>query len=433
MKSKKNRFKELVLGIRGQELFRKPLFYLSILGPGLIATAAGNDAGGIATYAVAGAQFGVAFLWLIIPLTIGMYIVQEMAARLGAATGKGFSDLVRENFDLRATVFMMGLLTIANTAVVISNFIGMAAALELFGVSKFISIPILTGVIWWLVVKGTYTKVERLFMLMAAAMLSYVAAAILSKPNWTDVAHNLVIPHLSYAPSYISLLIAFVGTTIAPYMQIYAQSAVVERGITMSDFKLEKIDTLVGTILSNLITLFIVIATAYTLYPAGIKIESAAEAAKALTPFAGIYAPMLFGLGLFGASILAASVISLTTCFALSDAFGWESGVNRSLDEAPVFYTFFTVLLFIAAVITLTASVSLIQLLLNLQILNGILLPFELLFMLKLANNKQVMGKHVNGKIFNFGAWVTTIGVSGAAILYIVSTFFQALKSVFGF
>lgn len=420
---------KIIKSIRSRLFARGPLFLLTILGPGLIATAAGNDAGGIATYAVAGARFGLQFLWLIIPLTVGMYIVQEMASRLGAATGKGFSDLVRENFDLRATVFMMALLTLANAAVVVSNFIGMAAALELFGITKYASIPVLTGVIWWMVVKGSYTKVEKIFIFMSSGLLSYIAAALLAKPLWGEVLHNTVVPHMSFKADYISLLIAFIGTTIAPYMQMYAQSAIVERGITMSDFKMARLDILFGVVFSNIVTVFIIVATASTLFPAGIRIDSAAEAAQALVPFAGVYAQYLFGIGLFGASVLASSVISLTTCFALANAFGWESGVNRNFEDAPIFYSIFTILILVAAAITLIASVSLIQVLLNLQILNGLLLPFELYFMLKLANNKSIMGRHVNTRTFNIAAWTTTIIVGSAAVLYIASAGWGLISS----
>src|SRR3989344_8614835 len=305
-----------------------PLSFFTLLGPGLVATAAGNDAGGIATYAVAGASFGLKFLWLIIPITIALYIVQEMSARLGAATGKGFSDLVRENFDLRATIFMMALLFVANASVVVSNFIGMAAALELFGITKYISIPILTIIIWWMIVKGTYAKVEKIFILMSGVFISYIISSFLARPNWPEVMHDFVTPSISFEPSFIALLIAFVGTTIAPYMQMYAQSAVVERGITMSDLKFEKIDTFLGIFFSNAVSFFIIVATAYTLFTNNIHIDTAADAALALAPVAGHFAQFLFGIGLFGASVLAASVISLTTSFALCNAFGWESGIN---------------------------------------------------------------------------------------------------------
>src|SRR3989344_287984 len=399
-----------------------PLSFFTLLGPGLVATAAGNDAGGIATYAVAGASFGLKFLWLIIPITIALYIVQEMSARLGAATGKGFSDLIRENFDLRTTVFMMVLLFVANAAVVVSNFAGMAAAFELFGISKYISIPIITSVIWWLIVKGTYNKVEKVFIAMSGILLSYVIAAFFAKPDWSAVTRSIFVPSFSTQPTYLALLVAFVGTTIAPYMQMYAQSAVVERGITMKDYRTEKIDTFVGVFFSNVVALFIIIATAFTLFPRGISIESAADAALALSPLAGKFAEVLFGLGLLGASLLASSVISLTTAFSVCNAFGWESGVNRSLEEAPIFYALFTILIVMSATITLTPSISLIKLLLNLQVLNGILLPFELIFMMKLINKHELMGKHTNGKIYNLFAWATTIGVGVAALLYIVST-----------
>ncbi len=409
------------------------LKYLMILGPGLVATAAGNDAGGIATYAVAGAQFGLKFLWLLIPLTIGLYIVQEMSARLGAVTGKGFSDLIRENFSLRTTVFMMIILFVANAGVVVSNFAGMAASFEMFGISKYISVPLISIFLWWIIVKGNYHKVEKLFILMSTILLSYIAAALFAKPYWGEVAINIVKPSFSFSPGYIGLLIAFVGTTIAPYMQMYAQSSVVEKGITMSTYKFERIDTLIGCVFSNIVTLFIIIATAYTLYPAGIKIESASDAAKALVPFAGNFAKILFGVGLLGASMLAAAVISLTTSFSVCNAFGWECGVNRNLEEAPIFYSLFTILIVMSATITLSPAISLIQLLLSLQVLNGILLPVELLFIMKLINNKTLMGKYTNHKVFNFSAWTITILVSICALLYIFMELFRIVSPLIKF
>lgn len=398
---------------------RNPFFYLAFLGPGLIATAAGNDAGGIATYSTAGARFGLTLMWIMIPLTIGFIFVQELAARLGAATGKGFSDLVRENFDIRATVFMMTLLLLGNAGLVVSEFAGIAAAMELFGISKYIAVPVAAITVWWLIVKGSYHKVEKIFLLMSGVLLSYVLTAFIVKPDWIEVGRSLFRPSISTDPTYFKFLVALIGTTIAPFMQVYAQSAVVEKGITMNDFHLERIDTLVGTLFANLVAAFIIIGTAATLFPAGIKIETAAEAAQALMPFAGQYSHILFGVGLLGASMLAAGVVPLTTAFALSNAFGWESGVNRKLDDAPVFYAIFTFLLVLGATITLSPAISLINLLVSLQVVNGLLLPIQLLFMAKLANNKPLMGKHRNGVMMNVILYSTIVVVSIAAILYL--------------
>lgn len=404
------------------KFWKNPIFFLAFLGPGLIATAAGNDAGGIATYAAAGARFGYSFLWIMVPLTIGFILVQEMSARLGAATGKGFSDLVRENFDLRITVLVMFLLFLGNAGLVVSEFAGIAAALELFGVTKYVSIPISACFVWWLIVKGNYHKVEKIFLLMSGLLLSYIITTFLAKPNWSEVAISFVKPTLNFQPEFSKFLLALIGTTIAPFMQIYAQSSVVEKGITMKDFKYEKIDTLVGTLFANLVAVFIIIATASTLFPLGIRIDSAKEAALALTPLAGNFAQILFGIGLLGASLLAAGVVPLTTAFAVSNAFGWESGVNRSLDEAPIFYGIFTFLIVLSATITLSPAISLINLLVSLQVVNGLLLPIQLIFMVKLANNHMLMGKYRNTKLFNVIIILTIIGVSLASLLYLANT-----------
>lgn len=398
-------------------LLRLPL--LAILGPGLIAAAAGNDAGGIATYSIAGAKYGYAMLWIMVPLTVGFMIVQEMSARLGAATGKGFSDLVRENFSLHATAFMMSILFLANTGIVVSEFVGIAASLEIFGVSKYISIPIAALVVWWLIVKGNYPKVEKLFLLMSGVLLSYVFAAFLVKPDWLAIGRSFMRPTIPNDPGFLTFTVAVIGTTIAPFMQIYAQSSVVEKGITMAEFKFVRIDTIIGTLFANLVAIFIIITTAATLFPQGIAIETAKDAAQALVPFAGNFAEILFGVGLLGASLLAAGVVPLTTSFALANAFGWESGVNRSFDQAPIFYAIFTFLIVLSATITLSPAVSLIKLLVGFQIVNGILLPIQLYFMMQLANNKTLMGKHANSRLFNVFAWGTTLAVSAAAIMFL--------------
>lgn len=406
-----------------------PLSFLGFLGPGLIATAAGNDAGGIATYAVAGATYGYATLWIMVVLTFGFIMVQEMAARLGAASGKGFSDLVRENFDLRATIFVMTLLFLGNIGLVVSEFAGIAASLEMFGVSKYLSVPITAFFIWWLIVKGSYHKVERVFLLMSGILLSYVLAAILAKPDWVDVGMHAITPTILPNVGFLTLTVALIGTTIAPFMQVFAQTAVVEKGITMSDFKYERWDTLVGTIFANMVAVFIIIATGSTLFKSGIRIESAADAALALAPVAGQFSTILFAVGLLGASLLAAGVVPLTTAFALTNAFGWESGVNRTLEEAPVFYAIFTFLIVMGATIVLSPAISLIKLLVGLQVVNGLLLPIQLIFMMKLANNHAVMGRHTNSKLFNVGMWITIVSVSTAALLFVGSFAINLLRA----
>jgi len=409
-----------------------PFTILAILGPGLIATAAGNDAGGIATYASAGAHFGLSVLWIMTFLTVGFVLIQEMAARLGAATGKGFSDLIRENFSLRMTVFMMSLLLLGNIGLVVSEFAGIAASLELLGITKYISVPVGAVVIWFLIVKGNYPKVEKIFLLMSGFLLSYIFAAILAKPDWNSVAINLIRPSVSPDPEFFLFTVALIGTTIAPFMQVFAQSAVVEKGITMSDFKYTRIDTLIGTLFANLVAIFIIIATASTLFPAGIRIDTAADAATALVPFAGEFARILFALGLLGASLLAAGVVPLTTSFALANAFGWEAGINRSFEEAPIFYAMFTFIIVLSATIVLSPALSLIKLLVGLQVVNGLLLPIQLYFMLKLANNKNLMGKHVNPVWFNSIVIITMIVVTVAVFLFLGSSIVTLFQSYSG-
>lgn len=402
---------------------RHPLIFLSFIGPGLIAAAAGNDAGGIATYSIAGARFGYKLLWIMLPLTLGFTLVQEMSARLGAATGKGFSDLVREQFSIRATVAMMFMLLIGNAGLVVSEFAGIAAALELFGISKYIGVPIAALFVWLLITRGSYHKVEKVFLLMSSALLGYIVAAFLAKPNWGEVATHLFVPSFTFNHEYLKYTLALIGTTIAPFMQVYAQSSVVEKGITMSDYKYEMVDTAIGTVLANMIAVFIIVATATTLFPVGIAITTAGEAAQALAPFAGSFATILFGVGLLGASLVAAGVVPLTTSFALSNAFGWESGVNRKLEEAPLFYAVFTFLIVLAATIILSPAISLINLLVSLQLINGFLLPIQLVYMIILANNKSIMGRHTNSRLFNIGIITTAVLVSLASIAYLVSLF----------
>ena len=401
--------------------------FLAIIGPGLIATAAGNDAGGIATYAVAGARFGLELLWIMLPLTIAFVLVQEMAVRLGAVTGKGFSDLVRENFPIKATVLMMFLIFVSNAGLVVSEFLGIAAALELFGVSKYIGVPISAIFIWWLVTKGNYHKVEKLFLLMSAVLLSYIIAPFLLKINAYHVLNSFVVPSLPKSPGALAMVVGLVGTTIAPFMQIYAQAAVVEKGITTTDLKLERFDSLIGTLFANLVAVFIIITTASTLFPNQIGIETAGEAAMALAPLAGDFAKILFGIGLLGASLLAAGVVPLTTSFALTDAFGWEAGVNRTLDEAPIFYAIFTFLIVLSATITLSPAISIIKLLLSLQVLNGILLPIQLFFMLKLANDKRLMGNYRNSLVFNIIVTSATVIIGVAGIVFVGQTLFSLI------
>ena len=416
-------------GVRKVAPWKRILPYLAILGPGMITANAGNDAGGIATFASVGAEFGYQLLWVLIPITISLGIVQEMCARMGAITGKGLADLVREQFGVRWTALIMLALLIANAGVTVSEFVGIAAATELFGVPRFISVPFAAILIWWLIVKGSYQRVERAFLLMSLVFLGYIVSAFLSKPEWSEVAVGLARPTFRFEQAFLFSFVAIVGTTISPYMQVFVQSSVVEKGVTEEDYTKTKADVWIGNIFSSLIVFFIVVSTAATLHKFGIDVETAADAARALSPLAGRYAELLFGIGLFGASMLAAGVLPLATAYSISEALGFEKGVSRSFKEAPIFLGTFTFLVAVGASIAVIPNLPLIRVLLVTQVINGLLLPFVLFAILRLVNNKELMGSRVNGPLYNVAAWLTAIIVTALSILYLLTTLFpNALK-----
>lgn len=416
-------------GVRNVTPRKRVLGYLAILGPGMITANAGNDAGGIATFASVGAQHGYRLLWILIPITISLGLVQEMCARMGAVTGKGLADLIRERFGVRWTALVMLALLIANGGVTVSEFVGIAAATELFGIPRFISVPLAAVSIWWLVVKGSYQRVERVFLLMTLVFLGYIASAFLARPDWGTVAVELVRPSFSLDQAYLFTLVAIVGTTISPYMQVYIQSSVVEKGVTPENYRRTRTDVWVGTIFAILIVFFIVISTAATLHRQHIQINTAADAARALRPLAGSYAEALFAVGLFGASMLAAGVLPLATAYSVSEALGFEKGVSRSFREAPIFIGIFTFLVAVGAAIAVLPNLPLIQVLLVTQVINGLLLPVILFAVLRLVNDKEIMGAHVNGPLYNVAAWLTAILVTALSLLLILVTLFPGLFS----
>ncbi len=395
----------------------------------MIAASAGNDAGGIATFSAVGAEQGYHLLWVLIPITISLGLVQEMCARMGAVTGKGLADLVRERFGVRWTAFVMLALLIANAGVTVSEFVGIAAATELFGVPRFLSVPLSAIGIWWLVVKSSYQRVERVFLLMSLVFLGYIVSAFLAKPDWTAVAVGLAKPSFSLEYGYLFTFVAVVGTTISPYMQVYVQSSVVEKGVTPENYGRTKMDVWVGTILAILVVFFIAVSTAATLHKHGLHIESAADAARALEPFAGPYAEKLFAIGLFGASMLAAGVLPLATAYSISEALGFEKGVSRSFREAPIFLGIFTFLIAVGAAIAVIPGLPLIRVLLVTQVINGLLLPVILFAILKLVNDRELMGSHVNGPLYNLGAWLTAIIVTLLSLLFILISVFPNILS----
>ena len=389
---------------------RRVWLFLAIIGPGLVTANVDNDAGGIATYSIAGASFGYKLLWTLIPMTLALIIVQEMCARMGAVTGKGLTDLIRERFGVKITFFAMFGLLFANLGTIVSEFAGVGASMELFGVSKYISVPFGALLVWWLVLKGSYKVVERVFLFLCLIYFCYVPSGIMANPPWDEVIQQLVIPHFSLDSQYLTLLLGVIGTTIAPWMQFYIQSAVVEKGITVKDYGYSRLDVIGGCFMTDFIALFIIVACAATLYKHGIKIDSAQEAALALAPLAGKWASYLFAVGLLNASLFAAAILPIATAYFVCEAFGFEAGIDKAWEEAPVFYWLFTALVLIGAVVVLIPHVSLMHIMVWPQVINGALLPFVLIFMLLLINNQDLMGEYTNNWGYNVLTWIT-IGI----------------------
>lgn len=397
--------------------------YLAILGPGMIAANAGNDASGIATYSSVGAAFGYSMLWAFVPMVISLIIVQEMCVRMGVVTGQGLADLIREQFGVRWTALIMTSLLIANTGVIISEFVGIAQASELFGISRNITIPITAGFVWWLVVHGSRKRVERVFLAMSLVFLTYIVSAFLSKPDWSAAGLGFVYPTISTDNFYLFALMAMIGTTITPFMQVFVQSSVVEKGMDIDELGLARADVVVGTLFACIVAVFIVISTAATLHTNGInEIDSAATAAEALAPVAGDYAKYLFAIGLLGAAMLAMGVLPLATAYSLSEALGFEKGVSRSFREAPIFVGIFTGLMIVGALVALIPGIPQIRLLLFTQCVNGLLLPILLFAILRLSNDAVIMGKYRNGRVVGSVATVVAIIVSILSILLIGKT-----------
>jgi Mn2+/Fe2+ NRAMP family transporter len=393
-----------------------------VVGPGIITANVDNDAGGITTYSLAGASFGYKLLWTLIPITLALIVVQEMCARMGAVTGKGLADLIRERFGVKITFYAMLGLLLADLGNTISEFAGVAASMELFGVNKYISVPLAALLVWGLVVRGSYKSVERVFLVACLLYLSYVASGFLASPPWGEVMRDLVVPSFSLNSSYLTMLVGVVGTTIAPWMQFYLQAAVVEKGITVKDYGYSKVDVIAGCFMVNLVALFIIVSCAATLHVHGIKIESAKDAALALAPLAGPWASWLFALGLLNASLFSASILPLATAYVICEAFGIEAGVDKSWREAPVFYWLYTLIIAIGAGVILIPNMPLILVMFWSQVVNGVLLPFVLIFMLLLINNVDIMGNYVNTRTYNIISWVTVVVMIVLTLMMIVTS-----------
>ena len=394
------------------------LALLAVFGPGLIAANAGNDAGGIATYATVGARYGYDLIWMMVAITVSLIVVQEMAARMGAVTGKGLAELIREQYGVRWSTFSTASVLFANLGICISEFVGVGAALSLFHVSKYVSVPAAAVIVWLLVVRGSYRSAERVFVLMALPFFAYPAAAILAHPDWLAVGRATLAPHIHLTSGYIFLFVATAGTTITPFMQLYLQSAVVERGIGPEELPSERAEVVVGSVFANLVAIFIIIATGATLYVHGHHtVSGAADAARALEPFAGRYAEVLFAVGLLGASMLAAAILPVTAAYVVAETFGFEKGINRRPREAPVFVGVVTVLIAVGMIVALLPGVPVFALLVGVQAVNGVLLPVTLFFLWRLASNRELMGSYANGRVFGLLAGATVAVTSALSLL----------------
>ncbi len=410
---------------RRRSLWKKFLIFLAILGPGIITGSVDNDAGGITTYSIAGAIYGYELIWTLIPSFILLIVIQEMNARMGIVTGKGLADLIREHAGVKLTFFIFLSLFITNIGNTTTEFAGVAGSMDVFGVSKYISVPVIGFIIWIMVVKGNYKIAERIFLIFSFSLLTYIVSALMGHPDWSKIGHSVVKPEIKINTTYIAVVIGIVGTTIAPWMQFYMQSSVIEKGLKMRKYKYTLIDIVVGCIATVVVAFFIIVACASTLHPKGIQINEAKDAAIALTPLAGNFAGAIFAFGLFIASIFSATILPLATAFFVCEAFGFEAGINNKWEEAPEFYIIYTSILVLAMGIILIPNAPLIKITLWSQILNGILLPVVLVSMMILINKKDIMGKYVNKSLNNYIGWT-------AVVILIILSLMLLIMPLFG-
>ncbi len=406
---------------------KKLLFFLSIMGPGFITANVDNDAAGITTYSVAGSHYGYALLWSFVPMVFLLIIVQEMVARLGVVTGKGLSDLIREEYGVKTTVFVMAALLLTNLGTCAAEFAGLAASLEIFGVSRYVTVPIACAVIWFLVVRGNYRTVEKVFLGACIIYFSYILSGFMAKPDWGEVARHTVYPTFYMNAAFIGLLIGMVGTTISPWMQFYQQASIVEKQVRIEDYPYVRWDVILGCLMASTVAFFIVVACGATLHVNNIIIHTAEDAAKALTPLAGRFANILFAIGLTNASLFAATILPLSTTYTICEGMGWEAGVNKTFQEAPQFMGLYTGLIILSGGFILIPGAPLIMIMLVSQIVNGILLPFVLIFILLLVNKERLMGSYVNGRWSNGIAWGAVVILIFLSVALIVDVIRQVL------
>ena len=397
--------------LRKSKAFKNFILFLSVMGPGIITANVDNDAGGIATYSMAGAHFGYALLWSLVPITLALIIVQEMCARMAVATGKGLADLIRENYGVKVTFYLMAVIFVVNLFNVMAEFAGVAASLEIFHINKWISVPLSAVFVWILVLKGTYKSVEKVFLFACLFYVAYVISGVMAHPDWKTVFQETIHPRFQWNLGYTVMLVGLVGTTIAPWMQFYLQASVVEKGIAVEDYKHLRLDVIGGCVIAPLVAFFIVVACAATLFKAGGSVETAKDAALALRPLAGDYAAWLFSFGLFIASIFAASILPLSTAYCICEGMGWDAGVDKRFEEAPQFFWLYAVMIILGAGVVLIPRFPLLKIMYLSQVGNGVLLPFILMFMLSLINKKELMGEFTNSRGLNVITYITVVTI----------------------
>jgi len=411
--------------LRESRFLKQLAIFLAILGPGIITGSVDNDAGGITTYSVAGAMYGYGLIWTLIPSFIVLLVIQEMNARMGIVTGKGLSDLIRENAGMKITFFIFIGLILSNIGNTTTEFAGVAGSIEIFGISKYISVPVVALMVWFLVVKGTYKIAERIFLIFSVSLLTYVVSALMSHPQWEEIGSSIIRPKFEMNTQSLAMVIALVGTTIAPWMQFYMQSTVIEKGLKMKNFKYTVIDITVGCVVTVVVAFFIMVACGSTLHPNGIQVNEAKDAALALKPLAGKLASTVFAFGLFVASVFSATILPLATAFYVSEAFGFESGIDKKWDDAKEFYILYTGILVISAIIILIPNAPLIKISIWSQVLNGILLPVVLVCMILLINNKKIMGTYVNKPLQNIIGWTAVVLLVALSVALLIVPFFN--------
>jgi Mn2+/Fe2+ NRAMP family transporter len=399
------------------------------MGPGIITSNVDNDAGGIATYSLAGAGFGMTMLWTLIPIAILLIVIQEMVARMAVVSGKGLSDLIRERYGVKCAFYMMIVLILNNLGNTLAEFAGIAAALEIFGISRYISVPVSILFLLWLVVKGTYGSVEKVFLAACLFYVAYVVAGFLVKPDWQAVASSLASPTIKLETDFVVMLVGLVGTTIAPWMMFYLQASIVDKGLSLKDLRAVRLDVITGSVVVNIVAFFIILTCAATLFKSGITINSAEEAAMALQPVAGKYCTWLFAFGLLNASLFAASILPLSTAYTVCEAFGWESSLDQKFSEAPQFYTLYCFMVLFSGLVILAPNLPLVTIMFISQVLNGLVLPAVLIFMIFLSNDPKVMKEHTNGFFLNVVSWVSFVILVVLSAAMIVFTLSNAMKA----